>query len=100
MICTECNGRGETIYYEEIDRDENTVTIAQRKGICRTCHGSGEMPMTNADRIRAMTDEELVKFIEDAQVEGCPDPARSCRESCQECIMDWLHQPAEVTDEN
>ena len=30
--------------------------------------------MTNADRIRAMTDEELAKFIEDTQIAGCPDP--------------------------
>ena len=32
MICPECNGRGETIYYVETDRDENTVTFEQRKG--------------------------------------------------------------------
>lgn len=31
MICPECNGRGETIYYVEIDRDENTVTVEQKK---------------------------------------------------------------------
>ena len=53
-------------------------------------------PITNADKIRAMTDEELVKFIEDTQIAGCPDPARSCRASCKDCIMDWLQQPAEV----
>ena len=53
-------------------------------------------PITNADRIRAMSDEELVKFIEDTQIAGCPDPARSCRASCKDCIMDWLQQPAEV----
>lgn len=53
-------------------------------------------PMTNAYRIRAMSDEELVKFIEDTQIAGCPDPARSCRASCKDCIMDWLKQPVEV----
>ena len=52
-------------------------------------------PITNADRIRAMTDEELVKFIEDTGTAGCPNPARSCRASCRDCIMDWLQQPAE-----
>ena len=55
------------------------------------------MPMTNADRIRAMTDEELMKFIEDTGIAGCPYPAMSCRASCQVCISDWLKQPAEVS---
>lgn len=52
---------------------------------------------TNADRIRAMTDEELMKFIEDTGIAGCPYPAMSCRASCQVCILDWLKQPAEVS---
>ena len=47
---------------------------------------------SNADRIRSMTDEELVKLI----IAGCPVPARSCRASCKDCIMEWLKQPAEV----
>ena len=59
MICPECNGRGESIYYIETHRDENSVTVEQRKGICRTCNGSGEKKQTNADRIRAMSDELL-----------------------------------------
>lgn len=63
MICPECRGRGETIYYVETDRDENTVTVEQRKGICRTCNGSGAKPFTNADRIRAMSDEELSEYL-------------------------------------
>ena len=57
MICPECNGKGEAIYYVETGRDENTVTVEQRKGICRTCNGSGAKQQTNADRIRAMSDD-------------------------------------------
>ena len=60
------------------------------------CPGWDSKVKTNADRIRAMSDEELVKFIEDTQIAGCPDPARSCRASCKDCIMDWLQQPVEV----
>ena len=56
-----------------------------------------EYRMTNADRIRAMTDEELMKFIEDTGIAGCPYPAMSCRASCQVCILEWLQQPAEVS---
>jgi hypothetical protein len=51
--------------------------------------------VTNADRIRAMTDEELAKFLEEVGISGCPDPARSCRASCTDCMMEWLQQPCE-----
>ncbi len=57
----------------------------------------GHIPMTNADRIRAMSDEELVSILM-----GVPDypcdvkiPAGECDERCENCIMDWLQQPAE-----
>ena len=92
MKCPECNGRGETIYFVETHRDENTMTIEQRKGICRTCNGSGEKTKTNADRIRAMTDDELAEFI---SARGCADHTRDCRESCKDCTLEWLQQPAE-----
>lgn len=51
-------------------------------------------PTTNADRIRAMSDEELAKFL-DTRIAGCPDPARNCRASCTDCILDWLKRPME-----
>ena len=43
-------------------------------------------PMTNADRIRAMTDEELSEFLIDLADDG------NLR------IRDWLQQPAEEDD--
>ena len=77
MICPECNGKGEAIYYVETHRDENSVTVEQRKGICRTCNGSGEKPQTNADRIRAMSYEELAICLQISQimVDGSRKPA-------------------------
>ena len=93
MICPACNGRGETIYYIETDRDENTVTIKQRKGICRTCNGSGEKPMTNADRIRSMSDFELAKEIENAQ--SGIEIKNPKNIDYFDCILEWLRQPAE-----
>lgn len=53
-----------------------------------------DKPMTNADRIRAMDDEELGHFLMQAmpcEVIRCPD---SCYD-CFACTMRWLHQPAE-----
>lgn len=49
-------------------------------------------PMTNADRIRAMTNEELADLL----AYGCISPVRSCRQSCRDCILDWLREMAEV----
>ena len=55
-------------------------------------------PMTNADRIRAMTDEELCDFL--SQYKFCD----ICEEGCDNCtyhgdcdkrLLDWLKQPAE-----
>ena len=55
-------------------------------------HGEPK-PQTNADRIRAMSDEELMKIFESVGMTGCPEPTMDCRASCEECILDWLKQP-------
>lgn len=46
---------------------------------------------TNADRIRAMSDEEL------ADVVVCPHTGNwdLCRDDCKKCRLEWLKQPAE-----
>ena len=108
MICPECSGRGESIYYIETHRDENSVTVEQRKGICRTCNGSGKNEQTNADRIRAMSDEELAEFLTHINPTNCQECAFShgwrCQpnrddysdfEKCEEGRKRWLQQPAE-----
>ena len=51
--------------------------------------------MTNADRIRAMTDEELaVSFSEDAPCGTCPAKRKMCEygDGCYEAWLDWLKQ--------
>lgn len=48
--------------------------------------------MTNADRIRAMSDKELAEVI------MCPydsGPSVCGRNDCIKCCADWLRQPAE-----
>lgn len=50
---------------------------------------------TNADRIRAMSDDELAKFLEDSNTAGCVCPSRNCRSTCNQCIVEWLKEPAE-----
>ena len=54
------------------------------------CHYKGECghkaPLTNADRIRSMSDEELAEFLIDLADDG------NLR------IREWLQQPAEEDD--
>lgn len=54
---------------------------------------------TNADRIRAMSDEELAKILVDGFCcNSCKykDTNRwDCPEECEKCCAEWLKQPAE-----
>ena len=53
-------------------------------------------PQTNADRIRAMSDEELAKWHKQI-IEGyCPVPTSECRSECKGCWLDWLKQEAKT----
>lgn len=55
-------------------------------------------PITNADRIRAMSDEELAYWMTHLHEDGhCLN--ERCQifldKTCEECVIDWLKQPAE-----
>lgn len=60
------------------------------------CEDGKEKPLTNADRIRAMTDEELVKQF--ASVDGfcCPIKGVDCysESDCRVCFASWLKEEA------
>ena len=66
----------------------------------RNCNG--HIHMTNADRIRAMTDEELACFICD-RISNCVEQycpgAGTCgiRIGKASGLVEWLQQPAEVS---
>ena len=84
---------------------------------CESCQGFIDMrgefhphkeepfmpPMTNADRIRAMSDEELAEFLERVHVDPCSaccDNLYWCRRNnapepvCKNHFLEWLQQPA------
>lgn len=47
------------------------------------------LPQTNADRIRAMSDEELAKHL------CCPwKECKNMNLECDKCLLDWLRQEA------
>ena len=80
---------------------------------CESCQGFIDMrgefhqhkeepfmpPMTNADRIRSMSDEELAEFLESSH--GCPSNedceygVHATSENCIKHWATWLQQPAE-----
>ena len=51
--------------------------------------------MTNADRIRAMSDEELANIVECPYGNPYFDEHLPCRGSCHDCLLIWLQQTAE-----
>lgn len=62
----------------------------------------GYIPKTNADRIRAMTDEELAEILSDGCCHGlcdCPDNFKGMGETpsdCKACWLDWLKQEVDT----
>lgn len=57
------------------------------------------MPITNADRIRSMSDEELSILLCSGM--GCEQiPQKVCETytRCTECTLAWLKQPAKEND--
>ena len=78
--------------------------------LCDTCKHLGNMaswpcedclqgdryerkPTTNADHIRAMSDEELAKWCNDYNF-NCP-PVECKENGCEKCWLDWLKQEVE-----
>ena len=53
-------------------------------------------PLTNAQKIRAMSDEELVEFIKNIKVRAALCKAVKNNDAFEElCSAEWLQQPAE-----
>ena len=62
----------------------------------KSCEHYGEL--TNADRIRAMSDEELCKFLGECKFfDICEEGCGHCTYSgdCDKRLLEWLQQPAE-----
>lgn len=55
--------------------------------------GEDTKVLTNADRIRAMSDEELAAFLYDDGEAMCKDQMVCSEYGCKDCILDWLKQP-------
>ena len=64
-------------------------------------YNNGHKPMTNADQIRAMSDEELEPTILAFKLGYAPWCDHHCENEgeygCDTCILNWLKQPVEVS---
>ena len=88
MKCTECAHYKECRSKRDLRRKYSKCPLA-----------TGGRFLTNADRVRMMSDEELAKFIADkiphGDCYGCPW-LYSCfcdSDSCSKNFLDWLKQP-------
>ena len=63
-------------------------------------------PITNADRIRSMTDQELAVFLSMELKQPCDycqltDSEDACTETlCEDAMMKWLQHPAEKPEKD
>ena len=65
---------------------------------CPVCGHKTNMPQTNADRIRSMTDDELNELFHEIYNAGAEDAVAyewGQRTNSFEWTMDWLQKPAE-----
>ena len=95
IACPTCKGNG----YITVMTGRRGDYCGVMNEPCSECDGTGLnlVDMTNADRIRAMSDEELAAVIicpkeNGAQIDACVG------QSCMECSLEWLQQPVEVND--
>lgn len=83
--------------------------ILQRCAHPRPCYDDGKYhykgecghkaPLTNADRIRAMSDEELAEFIKHIKVRAAFCKAVKDNDAFEAlCSAEWLQKPAEEAD--
>lgn len=90
--CTLCDGSG---FVTRVHKTEKSCGIA--RATCPRCRGTGqkEVPMTNGDRYRAMSDREMAETLSKTSV--CPpvEERLFCgdEEACMYCWLEHLRSP-------
>ena len=89
-------GNGE--YRLQFETDNKEYYLLMQETARRCVDGK---PVTNADRIRSMTDDELNELFHEIYNAGADDASSyewGQRTNSFEWTMDWLQQPAEEDD--
>ena len=63
---------------------------------CPVCGHKKNIPQTNADRIRSLSDEELCEFLgQYSFFEMCDEGCDACayKGDCEKRLLEWLQQP-------
>lgn len=91
ITCDKCNGLG-YFTFEQSGADYAGVNVLR----CEVCQGKGvvEVPVTNADHIRSMTDEELLGCLLELRDTAIKRFANFELPNHQ-WMADWLKQPYE-----
>ena len=97
-------------YVDEYDKDTDEQCLRCKGncgfiGITGMWACKGFVPMTQADRIRQMSDEELADFLDRWEM-GDVDYSKTFCDLCDgqydchdDCLMDWLKSPADKEGE-
>ena len=85
--------------YEIIIKTDSHEHYKAAESFARRLIGHSK-PMTNAQKIRAMSDEELAEFIYRCEMSEIDYAKTFCdlcngQYECGQCRLDWLRQPAE-----
>ena len=85
--------------YEIIIKTDSHEHYKAAESFARRLIGHSK-PMTNAQKIRAMSDEELAEFIYRCEMSEIDYAKTFCdlcngQYECDQCRLDWLKQPAE-----
>ena len=81
-----------------IDAFDMAISALRQQDVADKDVGKNE-PLTNAQKIRAMSDEELVEFIKNIKVRAALCKAVGNNDAFEElCSAEWLQQPVEEAD--
>lgn len=85
----------------KFERDEDCCNSSSEQYMCKckpdVCHSA--VPMTNADRIREMSDFELANFLDDVQRKECESLHLLKKDGTlrfESCVNGWLYWLKEV----
>ena len=78
-------------------REYHCCVLHNTRCKCEDYNPLNSKPITNADRIRSLSDEELAKWIESLEPNKCPsdDWFDRCETwTCKGCFLNWLKTEA------
>ena len=72
--------------------------IQRGRPVCNSCFSYDKfipITITNADRIRAMSDDELADFMYAKDIPWCDDSECPTETLCKDCFSKWLQSEVE-----